>query len=240
MHSTENRLVRRTVLALASISLAVVSSIRAAPAPKQPGPNAANIGVLLLPATDTEPWAANVLGQRQLVVRRRLQHDFLARGFKVYNEALAQVAADVSPKIDLTDPLSRSAKTLDALAARSGARWIVSVDVQQVADEPGKADDGRFHCFCRVSLKLWDAADRTWRADGVFTGHDQGGHNSPVWLFMESIDEATRVALASVVDEYPVVVDMGAVGPIVDYLAAETRPFVPKIGQPLGGLSLPQ
>jgi hypothetical protein len=199
----------------------------------------AKIGVLLLPPTDTEPWSANVLGQRQLAVRRRLQHDLLSRGFTLYPESLAEVAAAQAPKIDLVAPGNRTGDTLAALAKRSGAHWVVSVEVQEVAEDPKRSEGMKFHCFCRVDLKVWDATRRTWLANGRAVGHDQGDRNSPVWLFMEAIDDATRVAIAPVISAYPVVVDMGAIGPIGDYLSGKSEPFTPHVGQPLGGLSLP-
>ena len=224
------------LVAVALLAFAAGAETPSKPAaPSKPG----DIGVLLLPATDTEPWAANVLLQRQDVVRRRLQHDFLARGFKLYGEALAQSTAATAPRVDLSNPAQRTAENLDELAKRTGANWIVSLDVQQVADDPAKTDEAHFHCFCRVQFKVWDAVQRKWRVDGTFTGHDRGDRQSPIWLFMEAIDEATRVALASVLDPYPVVVDMGDVGPVADYLAGQTGPFVPQPGRPLGGASVP-
>ncbi len=200
--------------------------------------NPAEIGVLLLPATDTEPWAASVLTQRQDVVRSRLEREFLGRGFKTYHESLALAAAGKAPKIDLADPVKRTAENLEALARRTGANWVVSVDVQEVAENPELSNGASFRCFCRVALKVWDTKQHAWRADGVFTGNDQGASGSPVWRFLNSIDDAARVAIASVLDRYPVVIDMGEPMQFGDYLRGQTQAFVPKVGEPFGGLKL--
>jgi hypothetical protein len=187
-------------------------------------------GVLLLPALDTEPWAASVLLQRQLVVRRRAEYEFIARQFNVSGETLAFLAAQRPPQIDLAAVSGRTSANLDALADRTGVNWVVSLTVQEVAGDP-HALDGNFHCHCQVWLQVWDATRHGWLENGPFVGHDLGGKASPVWLFKESIDEATRVSLSRLIGPYAQVVKMAPVSSVGDYLRGQTEAFVgdPKV-----------
>jgi hypothetical protein len=196
-------------------------------------------GVLLLPPVDTEPWAKDVLAQRQFVVRRRLQYEFLSRQFKLYGETLALPAAHRAPSVDLADPTARTAANLDRLARRTGADWVVSVNVQEVKDDPASAPGPNpppFHCHCLVKLKVWDASRRGWLAWGACLGHDEGGTSLPVFLFMESIDDAAKNAARTVVGAYPAVVPLSDIAQTSDYLAGQTEPFIGKPGVTFAGL----
>jgi hypothetical protein len=192
-------------------------------------------GVLLLPALDTEPWSANVLAQRQLIVRRRVEYEFIARQFKVSGEALARRAAELPPQIDLSTESGRSEPNLDALAGRTGASWVVGLTVQEVAAD-ARAPGGDFHCHCQVLLRIWDATRHGWMENGSYIGHDTGGSSSPVWLFKESIDSATQVALAPLLGRYPETIRVAPVNTVGDYLKGQTDAFVGDPKVPFAGM----
>ncbi|HEX3729896.1 MAG TPA: hypothetical protein VHV47_08830 [Opitutaceae bacterium] len=223
------KLTRRAfVLALALAGYPAGASAPAAVAPRE-------TGVLLLPALDTEPWAPNVLAQRQLVVRWRLEHDFIERRFRVSGEALAERAAGLEPKIDLGRDGARTPANLDELARRAGAAWVVSLTVEEVAED-NPPDPSHFRCHCRILTRIRDAAHHRWLADGPAVGHDDSGSSSPVWLFMSAIDDATRAAVAPVLSPYPAAVKVARIGSIGDYLAGQTEPFVGDPAREFSGL----
>lgn len=223
-----------------ALVFALAATLRAAPAETNPESSVSTIvphetGVLLLPPVDTEPWAANVLAQRQLIVRRRMQYELITRQFKVYSETIAERAARRSPQIDLTNPTARNGANLDELASRTGATWVLSFNVEEVgedAEDPAHPHDTRFHCHCRVDMKLWDARLRRWRYNGSYIERDARGGSSPVFLFMEAIDEATKGALLTSIGKFPETVTIADVNSVTDYLAGQSEPVAGEPGKP--------
>lgn len=193
-------------------------------------------GVLLLPALDTEPWSEHVLGQRQLVARWRLEHDFIERQFRVSGETLAARAAALAPRIDLAQGAARTPENLDELGRRAGTAWVVSITVEEVAEDKS-SDSDRFQCHCRLRAEIRDTVHHRWLADGPVIGHDSAGSSSPVWLFMSAIDDAVRAAAAPVLSPYPAVVKVARIGSVGDYLTGQQEPFTGDAGREFAGLT---
>jgi hypothetical protein len=87
-----------------------------------------------------------------------------------------------------------------------------------------------------VLLRVWDATRQGWLENGSFVGHDAGGSSTPVWLFKDSIDDATRVSLARLLASYAQVVKVAPVSSVGDYLRGQTDPFVGDPKAPFAGL----
>jgi hypothetical protein len=190
-------------------------------------------GVLLLPALDATADAAHMLAPRQLVIRHREEYEFITRQFKMLGETMAAGAAKTAPNIDLGNLSARSAGNLDVLAQRTGATWVVSIVVEKAELEP-VADGDRVRT--RVRLEIWDARRHGWLARTPYTGEAYGG-GSPVFMFKNSLDEAVKGALATLLHSYPPVVTVLQENSLNDYLADQTTPFVGDPKTPFSGLA---
>jgi hypothetical protein len=179
-------------------------------------------GVLLLPALDATRDAANMQAPRQLVIRHRQQAEFIARHFKMLGETLALKAAGVSPAVDLATLSARTAENLDLLGKRAGAEWVVHTVVEDAqADETSAG----FIAKTRLLLQVWDVRRHDWLVNDRYTG-EATGSGAPPMIFLRSLDNATKGALASVLDAYPAVVTVEGEDSLADYLADQTAPVV--------------
>jgi hypothetical protein len=84
---------------------------------------------------------------------------------------------------------------------------------------------------------VWDARRHGWRCDGPYVGHDSGGSSTPVFLFMESIQNATDGALVQLLHDYPQTVTIVDDGRTYDYLSGQTKPLVADPKVPFAGLA---
>jgi hypothetical protein len=189
-------------------------------------------GVLLLPPLDATPDSAHMLAPRHLVIRHREECEFITRQFKMLGEAMATNAAAASPGIDLTALSERTAGNLDLLAQRTGADWVVSIVVQEAKMD---SSEGGFKIHTRVLLQVWDARRHGWLANSPYTSQvNEGG--SPVFVFIDSLDDATKGSLAHLLSDYPPVVAVVSENTLTDYLAGQTKPFVGDPQTPTSGL----
>jgi hypothetical protein len=190
--------------------------------------------VLLLPPLDVTPDSAHMLAPRRLVIRHREEYEFITRQFKMLGEAMAAKAAEAGPKIDLAALSARTAGNLDVLAKRTGADWAVNIIVQ---DAKGNSSAGQeaFKVRTRVLLQVWDARRHRWLANGPYTGEDSGG-GSPVFVFENSLDDATKSSLGNILGVYPQVVSVVGESGLKDYLAGQKEPFVGSPKTPFSGL----
>jgi len=191
--------------------------------------------VLLLPPLDATPDRADMLAPRRLVIRHREEYEFITRQFKVLGEAMAARAADAAPKIDLADLSARTAENLDLLAKRTGADWVVSIIVQEAKGDSSAGQDA-FKVRTRVFLQIWDARRQGWLVNGTYTGQDSDG-GSPVFVFENSLDDATKGSLADILSVYPEVVSVAEESGLKDYLRGQTEPFVGDPKLPFSGLN---
>jgi hypothetical protein len=195
-------------------------------------------GVLLLPPLDATPDSAHMLGPRHLVIRHREEYEFITRRFKMLGETMAAKAADSSSKIDLASLSARTSGNLDLLAKRAGADWVLSIVVQE-AKGNSTAGQSAFKVRTRVLLQVWDARRHGWLANNPYTGEVSGG-GSPVFLFKDSLDDATKGSLAGLLGAYPQVVTVEQEGNLTDYLPSQTEPFVGDPKKPFSGLKSKQ
>jgi hypothetical protein len=193
------------------------------------------ISVLLLPALDVSAESTNMLGPRRLVIRHREQYEFITRRFKMLGETMATRAADGMSKFDLNEVAARTPENLDALAKRAGADWVVSAVVENARLEFTAA--GQFRALSHVRLQVRDARGRDWLVDGTFSGLADGA-GSPVFVFKNSLDDAIKKALGTLLDPYPKTVTVLQEGALNDYLAGQTEPFLGDPATPFAGLSV--
>ena len=179
--------------------------------------------VLLLPALDATRDSKNMQAPRRLVVRHRVEYEFITRQFKMLGETMAGTAADAVPKIELGDLSERTDTNLDLIARRMGADWVVNVVVEDAKLDASAG--GEFNVRTRVRLQVWDARRRGWIVNGPYTGHASGG-GSPVFVFKRSLDDAAKGSLGNLLGDYPQVVSVSQEGSLNDYLAGQTKPFV--------------
>jgi hypothetical protein len=163
-----------------------------------------------------------MLAPRHLVIRHREEYEFITRQFKMLGETMASQSADAAPEIDLTSLSARNAGNLDLLAQRTGAAWVVSIVVQEAKMD---SSEGGFKIHTRVLLQVWDARRHGWLANHPYTSQvNEGG--SPVFVFKDSLDDATKGSLASLLESYPQVISVSPENGLTDYLAGQTKPFV--------------
>lgn len=227
-----NSHVRLCVASAILVLLPVNPAVRADDPPGPPSLKAPReTGVLLLPALDATKDAANMQAPRQAVIRHRQQAEFITRQFKMLGETLAFKAADVSPAIDLTQLSARTAENLDSLAKRAWADWVVHMVVEDV--DANSDASGGFTINTRVLLRVWDVRRQDWLINQQFTGQATGG-GVPVMIFMRSLDNATKGALANVLGAYPALVTVEEEDSLTDYLAGQTVPVVGDPKKPFG------
>ena len=193
-------------------------------------PPAREIGVLFLPPLDATPEATNMRAPRQLVIRHRIQFELIARQFTVLGETLAAQAANAVPTVDLSSLSARTAENLDLLGERTGANWVVSLVVQHA--EANSNESGGFSVETRILVQVRDARRHLWLSDRTVVGKAEGA-GSPVMVFMHSLDNATKRALADIVGEHPAVVPVEMEDSLADYLAGQTSPFVGEPNKPV-------
>ena len=194
-------------------------------------------GVLLLPTLDTTGDSGHMQAPRQLVVRHRIEYEFITRRFKMLGETMAAKAAEADPKIELGDLSARTAGSLDLMAKRTGADWVVAIVVEEAKLDSSAG--GEFKVHTRVRLQVWDARRHGWLAHNPYTGQ-AGGGGSPVFVFKSSLDDATRGSLGNLLGVYPRVVTVLQEDSLNDYLAGQTRPFVGSPKKPFSGLKAEQ
>jgi len=221
------------LMTLAAVFLLTASPSRADEKLLSPGKvTPRETGVLLLPPLDATPDSAHMLAPRHLVIRHREEYEFITRQFKMLGETMARQAADAAPKIDLAGLSARTAGNLDLLAQRTGADWVVSLVVQEAKMD---SSEGGFKIHTCVLLQVWDARRHGWLANNSYTSQvNEGG--SPVFVFKDSLDDATKGSLASLLESYPQVVSVSPENGLTDYLAGQTKPFVGKPQTPASGL----
>ncbi len=186
-------------------------------------------GVLLLPALDATTDSAHMQAPRRLVVRHRLEYEFITRQFKILGEGMAAKAADAAPKIELGELSNRTAGNLDLMAKRAGVDWVVSIVVEEARLDSSAGSEFKVHT--RVLLQIWDTRRHGWLANSPYTGQ-ASGEGSPVFVFKNSLDAASKGSLANLLDVYPQVVPVLHEDSLNDYLAGQTRPFVGDPGKP--------
>lgn len=194
-------------------------------------------GVLLLPPLDATPDSAHMLAPRHLVIRHREEYEFITRQFKMLGEAMATNAAAASPGIDLATLSARTVQNLELLAKRTGADWVVSIVVQEARMD--SSEGGAFKIHTRVLLQVWDARRHGWLANSPYAGQASGG-GSPVFLFKDSLDDATKGSLGNLLGVYPQVMALESEDSLGDYLAGQTKPFVGDPARPFSGLKVDQ
>ena len=223
----------KTALTAASVFALLISSpVKAgdAPAPMRVTPR--ETGILLLPALDATADSAHMQAPRQLVIRHRLEYEFITRQFKMLGETLA---AKTAPEIELDDRSAWIAANLDALAQRAGADWVVRVVVEDATLDSSAGNE--FTVRTRIRLQIWDSRRHAWLADALHTGQANGG-GSPVFVFKDSLDAAVKGSLQNLLGDYPPVVAVLQENSLMDYLAGQTKPFVGDPRQPFSGLSV--
>ena len=226
----------KTALTAASVvALLITSPARAgedvlAPMRVTPG----ETGILLLPALDATADSAHMQAPRQLVVRHRLEYEFITRQFKMLGEAMAAKAANTAPEIALGDMSTRTAASLDMLARRAGADWVVNVVVEEAKLDSFAGNE--FKVRTRIRLQIWDARRHGWLANVPYTGQ-ASGDGSPIFVFKNSLDAAVKGSLLNPLGTYPPVVAVLQEDSLIDYLAGQTRPFVGDSQRPFSGLT---
>ena len=192
--------------------------------------------VLLLPALDSTSDAKNMQEPRHVVIRHRVEYELITRQFKMLGESMAtQAAQSTTPKINLGDLFARSAANLDLIAKETGADWVVSLVVEEA--KLSSSAGGEFQVHTRVRLQVWDARRHGWLANGGYTGKATG-EGSPIFVFKNSLDEATRGVLGNVLTNYPQVIAVLQEESLKDYLAGQTTPFVGDPGKLFSGLQV--
>jgi hypothetical protein len=228
----------RVVTSLPVVSAAYVLAALAVSAGEERLPSAQVVthetSVLLLPALDLSAESTNMLAPRQLVIRHREQYEFITRRFKVLGETLAVQAAHEVPKFDLNQAVARKPETLDALANRAGADWVVSTVVESAKLE--LTSENTFAVRTRVRLQIRDSRRRDWLVDGTFEGQAKGV-GSPVFVFKDSLDDAVKRALGTLLDPYPKKVTVLEENGLKDYLIGQKEPFLGDPAKPFSGLS---
>jgi len=194
-------------------------------------------GVLLLPALDATKDSTNMQAPRRLVIRHRAEYEFITRQFKMLGEAMAAKAAEAAPGIELGDLSARTAVNLDLLAKQAGADWVVNIVVEEAKLDTSTG--GEFKVRTRVRLQVWDARRHGWLANSSYTGQ-ASGEGSPVFVFKNSLDAATKGSLANLLGVYPQVVAVLREDSLKDYLAGQTEPFVGDTKTPFSGLKAEQ
>jgi hypothetical protein len=195
-------------------------------------------GVLLLPPLDVTPDSAHMLAPRRFVIRHREEYEFITRQFKMLGEAMAAKAADAGPKIDLTALSARTVSNLDLIAKRAGADWVVNIIVQEAKGDSSAGQDA-FKVRTRVLLQIWDVRRHGWLANGPYTGEDSGG-GSPIFVFENSLDDATKGSLGNILNIYPPIVSVNDEAGLKDYLRDQREPFVGDSKTPFSGLKANQ
>jgi hypothetical protein len=195
-----------------------------------------DISVLLLPALDATSDAKNMQEPRHVVIRHRVEFEFITRQFKMLGETMAaQAAESTTPKINLGDLSARSAATLDLIAKQTGANWVVGLVVEEA--KLSSFGGGEFQVHTRVRLQVWDARRHGWIANGDYTGQARG-EGTPIFVFKNSLDEAAKGALRNVLTNYPQVISVSQEESVKDYLAGQTAPFVGDPGKSFSGLQV--
>jgi hypothetical protein len=180
--------------------------------------------VLLLPPIDATVDAAVLAPLRRQFIRLPEEYEFIRRQFVVLGDEMAARAAAVRPSVDLrAGAAGRSAETLDELARRTDADWVVSILVREIKTDPFNGAGFKVHSSLRV--QIWDARRHAWLANGPYVGRLVGG-GAPGRLFIDSLRAATEEALQRVLAAYPPIVPVSRDGSIVDYLAGQRVPFV--------------
>ena len=228
----------RFVTCLLAVSVAYVLAALTASASEGRLPSAPVVphetSVLLLPALDVSAESTNMLGPRQAVIRHREQFEFITRRFKVLGETMAVQAAHEVPGFDLNQVVARKPENLDALANRAGADWVVRLVVEKAKLE--LTSENTFTVRTRVRLQIRDSRRRDWLVDGTFEGQ-ANGVGSPVFVFKDSLDDAVKRALGTLLDPYPKEVTVLEENGLKDYLVGQTKPFLADPAKPFSGLS---
>lgn len=206
--------VHRTLLGLGFLAAALVG--RAAEA-TDVGPISTT--VLLLAPIDATSDAATRIEDRLRIARTTQQREFIARHFRVLGEA----AVSSVPKIQTAK--NRSADVLDALAAKAGTDWVVSITLQDIGEDELNQPDEPHFVHCTVMLQVRDTRRKVWLANRPYTGRlFFFGPLSDI--FHELIGTTTEEALATVLWPYPVVVPVAKSDLITDYTRGATEPIV--------------
>lgn len=190
--------------------------------------------VLLLQPIDSTVDSVRLQPLRQQIIRLQQQYEFISRRFVVLGEKMAAEAAADIPTLNLKSKKGLSAEALDTLADRTGADWVVSLVVTEIAADESDSLHG---AHSTLEVRVRDARRHAWLADGTYIGRANGG-GSPPELFIESLNVATGEALAPVLSAYPRAVPVSRDGSIVDYLAGQTAPFVGDPGATFVGLKV--
>jgi hypothetical protein len=227
-HAISGRLLRYAVYLSLGLFLRVGGAVLP-PLPVAPPETA----VLLLPALDATADSINMQQPRQVVIRHRVQAEFISRHFKMLGESLAMKAAVLSPGIDLALGSARTPGNLDELARRTGADWVVNLVVQEV--EGDIPEGGDFKARTRLLVQVWDARRHDWLVNESHAGL-AAGQGSPVMVFMRSLDDATTASLAGLLEPYPKVVPIEREASLADYLAGQTQPVVGDPARSFSGL----
>lgn len=240
MPTTYDRVLTKTLIGCSIAVLAAFSSLRAESSPsgaERVVPRETK--VLLLPPLDATVDSARLAPLRQQIVRLRQQSEFISRQFVLLGEAMAARAALAEPRLNLEDKQGRSAEMLDDLGQRTGADWVVSLVVKEIAsdDAPG-ADVAKVFVHSTLVIQIRDTHQRLWLENRTHVGRLSGG-GSPPEMFIESLETATEEALAGLLAPYSKVVPISKDGAIVDYLADQTAPFVGVPGTLFRGLRPP-
>jgi hypothetical protein len=156
--------------------------------------------VLTLPLVDSTPESANMLGARSAVIMHRLQFEFLSREWKGLK----------SPG----EP-GMGAEAMDRLAASAKADWVVAINFLKANADTDAG--GGFIVTTELHVRVRDARNHRWLKDEPVSGQSTGT-GSPVMIFMRSIDETTRAAIAPLLLSYPQSVALPDEDSLVDYL----------------------
>jgi hypothetical protein len=195
-----------------------------------------DVSVLLLPALDATSDAKNMQEPRHVLIRHRVEYEFITRQFKMLGETMAaQAAGATTPKLNLGDLSARNATNLDSIAKQTGADWVVSLVVEEAKLSASAGNE--FQARTRVRLQVWDAQRHGWTANGDYIGQTSGG-GSPIFVFKNSLDEAARGALGIVLTNYPQIISVSQEESLKDYLAGQTTPFVGDPGKSFSGLKV--
>ena len=228
--SRANTLTLSLCLVLLTGSLAKAAGQTLAPIQVSPR----DTSVLLLPALDATSDAKNMQEPRHVVIRHRMEYEFITRQFKLLGEAMAaQAAGSTTPKINLGDLSARSAANLDLIAKQTGADWVVSLVVEEA--KLSSSAVGEFQVHTRIRLQVWDVRRHGWIANDDYTGQATGG-GSPIFVFKNSLDDAARGALGNVLTNHPQIISVSQEESLKDYLAGQTTPFVGELGKTFSGL----
>lgn len=188
--------------------------------------------LLLSPIVSTTPTNTNDLPRLQALVRMQMQVQLIGRNFSVMGEAIANRSAAQPPVVKLETLEERSAESFDTLGARSGADWVVSLTVHEVARETlsheNALDDSdlRYSTLrCKITIQCRDVRRKTWIANRTYYGRANIAGNVPddlPYMIEDSVEKAATEALLSVLWPYPEVVPVARRG-IVDYLGQATE-----------------